>query len=137
MIFLLDTNILSEMVKLKLAKVVMANIERRRHSLVTAAPVWHELVFGFTRMPASPRKDAIEVFLYDVVRKTLPLLPYDEMAASWHAAERARLVSSGLTPSFVDGQIASIACTNQCVLVTRNTRDYEHFSGLALENWFI
>ena len=63
------------------------------------------------------------------------ILPYDDRAAEWHAKERARLSSSGLTPSFVDGQIASIAKVNDLILVTRNTDDFKPFSKLKLENW--
>ena len=65
------------------------------------------------------------------------ILPYDEQAAEWHAKERARLASLGQMPSFVDGQIAAIAKVNGLVLVTRNTSDFEKFSGLKLENWHI
>ncbi len=63
------------------------------------------------------------------------ILPYDERAALWHAKERARLVSEGYMPSFVDGQIASIANVNDLILVTRNVSDFELFSGLEIENW--
>lgn len=136
MMFLLDTNIISEMVKKQPDLNVIREIELHRDSIYIAAPVWHELVFGFNRMPDSPRKGAIDFFIYQVIKKTVQILPYDEKAASWHAVERSRLSSKGLTPPFVDGQIASIACTNNCVLVTRNTKDYKCFSGLMLENWF-
>jgi len=136
MMFLLDTNIISEMVKKQPDSKVIRKIEQHCNSIHIAAPVWHELVFGFNRMPDSPRRGAIEFFLYQVVKRTVQILPYDEKAASWHAVERSRLSSKGLTPPFVDGQIASIACTNNGVLVTRNTKDYQSFSDLMLVNWF-
>lgn len=65
----------------------------------------------------------------------MPILPYDERAAHWHAVERARLVAAGRTPPFVDGQIAAIAVVNDLVLVTANVADYEPFAGLTVENW--
>ena len=49
------------------------------------------------------------------------ILPYDDGAAEWHARERARLSSKGLTPSFVDGQVAAITVVNGLILVTRKT----------------
>ncbi len=58
-----------------------------------------------------------------VVQPHIPLLPYDETAATWHAEERTRLVTAGKTPAFVDGQIAAIAYTNNLTLVTNNTSD--------------
>jgi tRNA(fMet)-specific endonuclease VapC len=70
-----------------------------------------------------------------VVAPTIPVLVYDGQAAAWHAAERARLVSLGRTPSFADGQIAAVAYTNQLVLVTSNTIDYANFVDLTIEDW--
>jgi tRNA(fMet)-specific endonuclease VapC len=61
--------------------------------------------------------------------------PYDREAAEWHAAEGARLEALGLTPAFVDGQIASIARMNDLVPVTASLEDYQQFEGLQLANW--
>jgi tRNA(fMet)-specific endonuclease VapC len=66
----------------------------------------------------------------------LTVLPYDKIAASWHARERARLTRKGKTPSFTDGEIAAIAAVNGLVLVTRNTRDFASFSDIRVESWF-
>jgi tRNA(fMet)-specific endonuclease VapC len=77
----------------------------------------------------------IASFLNDIVSRTMLILPYDDRAAEWHARERARLASKGLTPSFVDGQIAAIAKVNGLILVTRNSADFKPFSGFKLENW--
>ncbi len=65
----------------------------------------------------------------------MPILPYDEEAAAWHAAERARLEADGLTPPFADGQIASIAYRHELTLVTFNTADYQGFQEVILEDW--
>jgi len=75
--------------------------------------------------------------VFDVVRPTIPILFYDDRAAQWHADERARLTRLGKTPSFADGQIAAIAAVNKLTLVTANTADFENFSSLDIENWFI
>jgi tRNA(fMet)-specific endonuclease VapC len=61
-------------------------------------------------------------------------LGYDDAAAAWHASERARLEDQGKPPSFVDGQIASIARVNALIVVT-NVRHYERFEGLSIEDW--
>ncbi len=44
-------------------------------------------------------------------------------------------MSVGLTPTFVDGQIAAIAYVNNLVVVTINTSDFMDFGGLHVENW--
>jgi len=111
-------------------------LERHQQLIVTAAPVWHELVFGCQRLPASKKRRAIESYLEEVVAATIPILPYDEIAAAWHGKERAKLVAKGQTPAFVDGQIAAIAKQNNMILVTRNRNDFKVFPGLRIENWF-
>ena len=96
---------------------------------------WHELWFGCQRLPPSSQRSTIEAYLNEVVAVTMPVLPYDERAAEWHAEERARLVGSGKTPSFVDGQIAAVAVTSALVLVTRNVVDYRDFTTLTVTTW--
>jgi len=104
--------------------------------LATCSVVWHELRFGASRRPASKKRSAIEAYLEEAVRGALPILPYDEAAASWHAKERARLGKRGRPPSSADGQIASIARVNGLVLVTGNVKDFRRFEGLEVQNWF-
>jgi tRNA(fMet)-specific endonuclease VapC len=70
-----------------------------------------------------------------IVAASLPILAYDQTAAVWHAAERARLQASGKTPPYIDGQIAAIAKTSDLVLVTANGSDFAQFQGLVIENW--
>jgi len=63
------------------------------------------------------------------------ILPYDDRAAEWHAKERVRLTLKGLTPTFVDGQIAAISAVNGLILVTRNVNDFKQFLRLKVQNW--
>jgi tRNA(fMet)-specific endonuclease VapC len=132
---LLETNVLSEPLRPQPDPGVLAMLEQHQSEIVTASVAWHEMLFGCYRLPESARRTAIERYLFDVVRQTLPILDYDDRAAAWHAAERARLAGIGLTPSFVDGQIAAIARVNGCTLVTANTWDFEGFKDLQLEDW--
>jgi tRNA(fMet)-specific endonuclease VapC len=134
--YLLDTNIISEMLKTSPNKSVINKLEQHRHGCITASPVWHELQFGCLRLPTSRKRKMMECFLKDILRKRMAILPYDTQAAQWHARERARLMFRGYTPSFVDGQIASIAKVNDLIIVTRNTFDFDSFSGLSVENWY-
>jgi tRNA(fMet)-specific endonuclease VapC len=114
---------------------VVESIGRHEGELATCAIVWHELSFGAARLPTSRKRKAIEAYLEEAVRAALPILPYDEQAAAWHARERARLARRGRAPSAADGQIAAIARVNDLVLVTANTRDFRRFEGLSIEDW--
>jgi len=133
--YLLDTNILSEPLRPRPNPRILDRLRRNQEELATAAIVWHELLFGCYRLPTSAKRAAVEDYLFQVVAPSIPILPYDEGAADWHAAERARLVSTGKTPSFADGQIAASARVNDLILVTLNTADYAGFQELTIEDW--
>jgi tRNA(fMet)-specific endonuclease VapC len=133
--YLLDTNVISEPVRPQPDPNILKRLQQHQAEVAIATVVWHELVYGAALLPASARRTAIEHYLHQVIGLTIPLLPYDEGAATWHAQERARLVQAGRTPTFADGQIAAIAQTNQLILVSANTNDFADFSGLATEDW--
>lgn len=135
-IYLLDTNILSEPLKVSPSVTVLAKLEQHQQQIATAAIVWHELVFGCERLPKSRKKTVIRRYIDEVVQ-ALTILPYDTSAADWHAQERARLARNGLTPAFSDGQIAAIAKTHNLILVSRNVDDFTAFDGVVVENWFL
>jgi tRNA(fMet)-specific endonuclease VapC len=135
MIYLLDTNILSEAVKTAPNRHVMTMMEKHQDEVVTASLVWHELQYGCQRLPASRKREIIESYIENVIWQNMVILSYDEQAAIWHAKERARLAAEGRMPPFADSQIAAIAKVNGLILVTRNTSDFEMFSDLKVENW--
>ena len=132
----MDTNILSELSKPSPNTQVVENINKFGNQCVTASLVMHELNFGILRLAEGKLKNNLLLFLKQLEKHKFPVLSYDAAAAKIHATERAYLVTNGLTPSFVDGQIASIAQTNNLTLVTRNTKDFKSFADLDVENWF-
>ena len=133
--YLLDTNALSEPLRPRPSRTVLRRLTSHDQEAAIAAVVWHELRFGSARLPPSRRREAIERYLVDVVLASFTMLDYDREAAEWHASERARIEASGKTPSFIDGQIAAIACVHDLVLVTANRADFRDFRGLRVEDW--
>jgi tRNA(fMet)-specific endonuclease VapC len=93
--YLLDTNVLSEAVKASPDRHVMAMLEKHQDEIVTAAPVWHELLYGCFRLPVSRKREMLEAYLEDIVRRNMDILPYDERAAEWHAEQRSKLSVRG------------------------------------------
>ena len=114
---------------------VVRQLELRAEQCAIASPVWHELQYGCKLLPQGKKREALTRYLRDVVYASFPILPYDDVAAEWHAAERSRLQRLGRVPLFVDGQIAAIARNAGLALVTMDTRDFQSFQGLELENW--
>ncbi len=134
--FLLDTNVLSEPIKLEPNPKLVKQLTKNIRVVATASVVYHELKVGCLFMPKSRRRQEIEDYICQSVEAILTVLPYCEAAAKWHAEERLRLRSAGQTPPYVDGQIAAIATVNNLTLVTRNVKDFQCFEELKIENWF-
>lgn len=133
--YLLDTNVLSEPIRERPNALLLDRLATHDDQLATAAPAVHEIMFGMMLLPPSRRRQRVEEHLSEAILARLPVLPYDRAAAEWHARERARLARIGLTPPFIDGQIAAIAATNGLTLVTKNIRDFQHFQGIMIEDW--
>ena len=134
-LFLLDTNILSEPTRQSPDARVIKKLTQYQYRIALAAPVYYELLTGCRRLPRSKKREKLEAYLNDFI-STLPVLPYDEQAADWHSRELVRLSHKGLTPAFIDAQIASIAASNRLILVTHNVDDFKDFNNLNVVDWF-
>jgi tRNA(fMet)-specific endonuclease VapC len=133
--YLLDTGIVSAPISKRPDPFILERLGERGAECAIAAPVWHELTYGCRRLPKGKRRAALEAYLRDVIQGSFPILSYDEVAATWHGEERARLEALGRPVPFVDGQIAAIAHVHGLVLVTINDKDFARFKGLKVENW--
>jgi tRNA(fMet)-specific endonuclease VapC len=134
--YLLDSNILSEPARLKPDDNVLEKLANHDGEYATASIVWHELVYGSELLAASRRKKQLQSYLAMLLVNGLRILPYDQTAADWYAKERARLKRQGKTCAYADGEIAAIAVSRNLTLVTRNTKDFDSFQDLSLQNWF-
>jgi tRNA(fMet)-specific endonuclease VapC len=133
--FLLDTSTLSEPMRPSPNVRLMRRMRIHTGQLAIAATTWHEALFGLHRMPEGNRKQTVHEYLFNVVAPAVPILPYDEASAEWHAREQARLAAQGHTAPFADGQIAAVAKVRGLTIVTENARDFEPFEGLTVESW--
>ena len=133
--YLLDTNIVSVPFRKNPPQTLLERLASTATESAIPSIVWHELRYGWARLPESGRKHALERYLKEVIRKTYPVLDYNGPAAEWHASERSRLEQAGRITGQSDGQIAAIAVSRGLVLVTNNTRDFAHFSGLTVVDW--
>ena len=133
--FLLDTSVVSAPISKTPPAHVIRRLEDHGHESAIAAPVWHELTYGCRRLPKGKRRDAIDTYLFDVVKASFPILAYDEAAATWHGHERARLEGLGKSAPYTDGQIAAIAHVNGLTLVTFNVKDFARFKDLSVTTW--
>lgn len=138
--YLLDTNIVSEPVKPDPSEVVLARLRERSGEVALPAIAWHELIYGAERMDEGRRRSYLLEYLHEVVRPSMPILPYDAAAARWHGQARAALERDGLSTPVADGQIAAVAGADGLTVVTENVSDFDPFTeldeGIHVENWF-
>ncbi len=135
LLYLLDTNILSEPTRKSPDTRVIKKLTQYQYQIALPAPVYYELLTGCRRLPTSKLRNKLESYLNGFIN-TLPILSYDEKAANWHSAEQVRLSNEGLSPAFIDTQIAAIAASNRLIMITRNVNDFQNFADLKIENWF-
>ena len=137
--YLLDTNIVSEIIKNNPDFNVIKKIAEHNSDCAICTPVWQELLFGMYRMSDGVQKKYLEAFIENDVHENFRIKPFTETAARIQARLRTELEKSGRPTQKDDSMIAAIALANHMVLVTRNTRHFEaiqEVSELQVENWF-
>lgn len=137
--YLMDTNVLSELMREHPAPDVMTWLDSRPESaLHTSAITQTEILTGIAVLPAGKRRDALaqaaeQLFAQDFLGRCLP---FGGAAAAHYALVRAQRQRAGRPISTEDAQIAAIALAAQLQLVTRNTKDFEAIADLqAINPW--
>ena len=137
--YLLDTNVISELTKPKPNESVVGKVLEKRRLCALPSPVWGECLYGLKRLPECRKKEKLTDFYVNIVLETFPMLSFDSHAAVIFSDIWSRLEKIGKPASELDMQIASVAIANNLILVTRNTADFiniQQVSALMLENWF-
>jgi tRNA(fMet)-specific endonuclease VapC len=128
--YLLDTNILSDLVRHPQG-VIGANIAQgTTETIVTSIIVASELRFGAERRGSERLTAQLEGIL-----KRLPVLPLEDDADRHYGALRAELERQGKPIGGNDMFIAAHALALDATLVTDNVREFERVPGLRVENW--
>ena len=132
MLYLLDTDIASYLIKSKSAAIERKISAIPPAQLAVSAITRTELLYELKRLPAShPLQSAVEHF-FRIIR----VLAWQPEAADWYAEIRHQLVIAGQPIGDMDMMIAAHALALGATLVTNNTRHYERIQApLLLENW--
>ena len=136
--YLLDTNIVSEIIKPEPDLNVIKKIAEHNSDCAICSPVWQELLFGLYRMPESINKKYLGKFIKEDVHENFKIKNFTEKAADIQAQLRIKLEQLGKPTQKEDSMIAAIALANHMVLVTRNTKHFasiQQVSALTVENW--
>lgn len=128
--FLLDTNIVSDLVRHPQGTIAGQIAKAGESEVATSIIVAGELRYGAERC-GSPRLTAQLEAILDV----LPVLPLGDDADAHYGRLRADLERRGTPIGANDMLVAAHALTLGATLVTDNVREFERVSGLAIVNW--
>jgi len=128
--YLLDTNIVSALVRDPRGAVTKRLRRAGEENLLTSIIVAAELRYGALKR-GSPRLLA----QLEAVLGVLNVAPFDGPADVAYAQIRVQLEKGGIPIGGNDMLIAAQALSLECTLVSDNLREFERIRGLKVENW--
>ncbi|NMM37952.1 MAG: type II toxin-antitoxin system VapC family toxin [Glaciimonas sp.] len=134
---LLDTNVLSELMRARPDAAVLAWFEQQSGvTFYTSAITQAEIFLGIALLPAGKRREALAAAADLMFEEEFAMhcLPFDAAAASEYALLVAARTRIGHAISTEDALIAAIAIQHQMPLATRNTKDFLDIGQLKLIN---
>ena len=136
--YLLDTNIISNVIKAEPSKSLLDWMaEQRDEDLFIASLTVAEIQRGILEKPAGKKRNALEAWFSGPDGPPAlfagRVLPFDLGCTQAYADLMAKARASGLTIAGADGYIAAIAAANGLAVATRDTGPFEA-AGLAVIN---
>ena len=135
--FLIDTNVLSELMRENPAPQVLAWFASQNANLMQTSAITHaEILAGIALLPAGKRREAMaqaagQIFDEDFSGRCID---FGGQTISQYALVRAQRQLAGRPIDTADAQIAAVALAAQLTLVTRNTKDFEGINDLQVIN---
>ncbi|MCY3754715.1 MAG: type II toxin-antitoxin system VapC family toxin [Alphaproteobacteria bacterium] len=136
--FVLDTNVASELMRPTPAVAVAAWIaERDARELFLTAISEAELLYGIAIMPAGRRRNMLEAAMTRWLDLGFAgrILPFDSAAARAYAEIASGRRRAGRPIGEADCRIAAISRSRGAILVTRNVRDFEETGIHIVDPW--
>lgn len=127
---LLDTNILSDLIRNPQGRIATRIAEVGEDAVCTSVIVAAELRYGAAKKGSERLTTQLERVL-----AALPILPFEEPADASYGALRAQLEAAGTPIGGNDMLIAAHAIASGCAIVTDNEREFARVAGLTVMNW--
>lgn len=128
--FLLDTNILSDLVRHPQGVIAEKIAVEGEKNICTSIVVAAELHFGASKRNSERLTAQVEAIL-----SALEILPLEEPVDRQYGKLRTHLENRGEVIGPNDMLIAAHALVLDCVVITANVREFSRVPGLKVENW--
>jgi tRNA(fMet)-specific endonuclease VapC len=128
--YLLDTNIVSDLVKNPQGRVAKRIAKVGEDAVATSIVVAAELRFG-----AAKKASARLIAQVDAILGALDIIPLDAPADATYAEARVALETAGTPIGGNDLLIAAQALALDWILVTDNEKEFRRVPKLRVENW--
>jgi tRNA(fMet)-specific endonuclease VapC len=133
--YLLDTNIVSDLVRNSQGKVARHVRRVGEKHVCTSIIVAAELRYAADKKRAAKKGSPRLSSQLDAVLGALEVLPFETPADASYGLLRTRLEQAGTPIGANDLLIAAQALTLGYVIVTDNEREFSQVKGLRLQNW--
>ena len=128
--FLLDTNILSDLVRHPQGVIAQRITREGEKNISTSIVVAAELRFGAEKSGSARLTTQLEIIL-----SAIDTLPLEEPVDRQYARLRKYLEDRGTPIGPNDMLIAAHALALNCTVITANDREFSRVPGLKVENW--
>ncbi len=135
---LLDTNVLSELLRLRPDPKVLAWFAlQANESLYVSAITQAEMTLGARLLPAGRRRKQLETALDAMFQEDFAdrVLAFDARCAHCYAEVVTRRRAAGLPISQFDAQIAAVSLAYRLELATRNVADFQSCGVKVVNPW--
>lgn len=135
---LLDTNVLSALMRQKPEAPVVAWLDRQpAESVWITSVTLFEARYGLALLPKGRRRQAMEAAFESLLKDDLEdrVLDFDAAAAGEAAILAADRQKRGRPVDMRDTQIAGIALARRATLATRNTRHFRDLNVPVVDPW--
>ena len=128
--YLLDTNILSDLVRQPQGVIARRIAEAGEETICTSIIVAAELRFGAEKSGSNKLGDQV-----DLILSAIEILPLESPADREYGKLRHYLARNGTPIGPNDMLIAAQALCAGLIVVTANTGEFSRVPGLIVENW--
>ena len=132
---LLDTNVLSELVRARPQPQVVAFVRAQSDPLISALTI-HEIAYGAERAPDPARRAKLVAWVAQIRRQFAGrIVAIDADIAEQAGRLRAAAAAQGVSTDPIGALIAACAVARAASVATRNTRDFEAYGVGLIDPW--